>query len=53
MLSTSDEAKARVIDDAIELVQHARKAEPSNPSWPQFLAQLQAYKRVLSPNPAK
>jgi hypothetical protein len=51
MLSTSDQMKAGVVDDAIELVQHAKKAEPSNPSWQQFLSQLQAYKRQLAPNP--
>jgi hypothetical protein len=53
MLSTSDQAKAEVVDDAIQLIQHAKKAEPANPGWTQFLAQLEAYKRVLSPNPAK
>jgi len=50
MLAPSEKMKAEYVDQAIQFVQQARKAEPANPSWPQFLAQLQAYRRqVLSP----
>lgn len=50
LLAPSEKAKADYVDLAIQYVQQARTAEPANPSWPQFLAQLQAYRRqVVSP----
>jgi hypothetical protein len=42
MLSTSGEGKLTWLDQAIQLIEQARAAEPSNPSWPQYLRQLQA-----------
>jgi hypothetical protein len=50
MLAPSEKVKVDYVDMAIQFVQQARSAEPANPSWPQFLAQLQAYRRqVFSP----
>ena len=50
MLAPSEKVKVDYVDLAIQFVQQARTAEPANPSWPQFLAQLQAYRRqVFSP----
>jgi hypothetical protein len=52
MLAPSESGKLEYIDDAIKLVQQAKASEPGNPGWPQFLAQLQAYKiQVQSPAP--
>src|SRR5712691_3798485 len=52
MLAPTERGKLEYVDDAIQLVQQAKSAEPSNPSWPQFLAQLQAFKlQVQSPAP--
>jgi len=52
MLAPTERGKLEYIEDAIKLVQQARTAEPANPSWPQFLAQLQAFKlQVTAPAP--
>ena len=52
MLAPTERGKVEYVDDAIKLVQRAKLAEPANPSWPQFLAQLQAFKlQVQSPAP--
>ena len=52
MLAPSEKGKLDYIDDAIKLIQQAKTAEPANPSWPQFLAQLQAFRiQVMSPAP--
>jgi hypothetical protein len=52
MLAPTERGKLDYVDDAIKLVQQAKSAEPTNPSWPQFLAQLQAFKvQVQSPAP--
>jgi hypothetical protein len=52
MLAPTERGKLEYVDDAIQLVQQAKSAEPTNPSWPQFLAQLQAFKlQVQSPAP--
>ena len=42
MLSTSGDQKLTWLDQAIQLIEQARAAEPNNPSWPQYLKQLQA-----------
>jgi hypothetical protein len=52
MLAPTERGKMEYVEDAIKLVQKARLVEPANPSWPQFLAQLQAFKvQVQSPAP--
>jgi len=52
MLAPTERGKMDYVEDAIKLVQKARLVEPANPSWPQFLAQLQAFKvQVQSPAP--
>src|SRR5436309_9906146 len=52
MLAPTERGKLDYVDDAIKLVQQAKSAEPANPSWPQFLAQLQAFRmQVQSPAP--
>jgi hypothetical protein len=52
MLAPMERVKLEWVDDAIKLVQQAKAADPTNPSWPQFLAQLQAFRRqVESPAP--
>jgi len=52
MLAPTERGKLEYLEDAIKLVNQAKAAEPGNPSWPQFLAQLQAFKvQVTSPAP--
>ena len=52
MLAPTERGKMEYLEDAIKLVRQAKSAEPANPSWPQFLAQLQAFKlQVQSPAP--
>ena len=52
MLAPTERGKLEYIEDAIKLVQQAKTVEPANPSWPQFLAQLQAFKlQVTAPAP--
>ena len=48
MLAPSERGKLESLDDAIQLVQQAKAAEPTNPSWPQYLMQLQAYRHQLT-----
>src|SRR6266478_5155459 len=52
MLAPLERVKLEWVDDAIKLVQQAKAADPTNPSWPQFLAQLLAFRQqVESPAP--
>jgi len=52
MLAPSEKAKVVYVDSASKLVQQAKAADPANPSWPQFLAQLQSFRQqVTSPAP--
>lgn len=47
ILTPSVAEKLDYMDQAIRIVERAKAAEPANPSWPQFLLQLQAYRRQL------
>jgi hypothetical protein len=52
LLAGSEAKKVEYVDQAIQMLERARQIEPTNPSWPQFLQQLQAYKRqALAPAP--
>jgi tetratricopeptide (TPR) repeat protein len=50
LLAGSEVKKMEYVDQAIKMLEQAKRVEPNNPSWPQFLSQLQAYKRqALAP----
>jgi hypothetical protein len=47
ILTPSVADKLDYLDLAIQIIERAKAAEPANPSWPQFLLQLQATKRQM------
>jgi hypothetical protein len=52
MLSTSGEGKLTWLEQAIQLIEQARAAEPNNPNWLQYLRQMQASQReAVTPAP--
>jgi hypothetical protein len=52
MLAPTEQGKLDRLEEAAKLVKQAKSAEPNNPGWTQFLAQIEAYRRqVLSPAP--
>jgi hypothetical protein len=52
MLSTSGEGKLTWLDQARQLIEQAQAAEPNNPSWAQYLRQMQASQReAVTPAP--
>jgi hypothetical protein len=52
MLAPTGSGKLDWLDESAKLVQQAKLADPNNPNWPQFLAQIEAYRRqVVAPAP--
>jgi|SRR5579872_6158154 len=52
MLAPTAMGKLDWLDESAKLIQRAKLAEPNNPAWPQFLAQIAAYRQqVVSPAP--
>ena len=52
MLAPTGAGKLDWLDESAKLIQQAKLLEPNNPSWPQFLAQIEAYRRqVGAPSP--
>jgi hypothetical protein len=48
MLAPTGPGKLDWLDESAKLVQRAKLLDPNNPSWPQFLAQIEAYRRQVA-----
>ena len=54
MLAPSEKAKMDYIEESIKLARKSQILEPGNPSWLQFLKQLEGWKKqMLAPDPVK
>ena len=54
MLAPSEKAKMDYIEESIKLARKSQILEPGNPSWLQFVKQLEGWKQqMLAPDPAK
>jgi hypothetical protein len=52
MLAPTGSGKLEWLDESAKLIQRAKLAEPNNPTWTQFLSQIEAYRRqAVSPAP--